>query len=55
MINSVTLLNIMGEKVFQQDKNVNSVRVNASELKAGIYFVVVKTDSGVVTRKVQIL
>ncbi len=55
IIHSVTLLDIVGAKVYQQDKDVNSLTINTSVLKAGIYFVVIKTDSGVITRKVQIL
>ena len=55
MIHSVTLLDIVGNRVFEQKNDVQSVVINTSELKAGIYFVVVKTESSVVTRKVQIL
>ena len=55
VIHSVSLIDIVGSKVFQQDNDVNTVRVNTSELKAGIYFVVIKTGSDIVTRKVQII
>ncbi len=55
VMQSVTILDIVGAKVYSSKDSVYSLRINTSRLEAGIYFVVVKTEKGTVTRKIQVL
>ena len=51
-VDQVTLYNMMGQKVMQQQPNGLDVNMNLAHLNKGIYFVEVKTGNHVKTVKV---
>jgi hypothetical protein len=54
-IKDVCLYNLMGQKVKQVFINSNETTLDVSALPAGMYIAKIKTEEGMLTRKVQIL
>ena len=53
---SITLFNIMGQKVYSATSvNADKHQVNTAELASGIYTVIIDTDKGKVSKKLEIL
>jgi len=53
-INQISILNNLGQMVFEGDFESNSVQVNTSGFNKGIYIIQVKTLEGIVVRKLVI-
>ncbi|MEZ5196284.1 MAG: T9SS type A sorting domain-containing protein [Bacteroidales bacterium] len=55
IINQLTVTNILGETVGYELPHAQSTQLQTSALTEGIYFLKIETDSGIITRKLQIL
>ncbi len=51
-VKSVTIIDINGRTVLQNNINLNNPEINVAELNSGIYFVSVTTDLGTSTQKI---
>ena len=54
-INSVKIYDIVGKQVINNLYGDQSVKINTSSLRNGIYFITVETASGVKTQKINIV
>lgn len=55
-IESVSLMNIVGQQVFRQDHvNAGSFQFNTTELAVGIYNIVIDADKGKVIKKLEVI
>jgi hypothetical protein len=50
-IESVTIVNMLGQEVYSETINENYCKINLHAESNGIYFVMIKTEMGVVTKK----
>ena len=55
VMNSVTLMNILGEQVYRINANSKNVRLQTSDLIEGIYFIQMETGSGIISKKIQVI
>ncbi|NOY49351.1 MAG: T9SS type A sorting domain-containing protein, partial [Chlorobi bacterium] len=53
-ISNVTIVNTVGQVVFNQNVGVNTLRVSTESLPNGVYFVNIKTATGTTTQKIVI-
>ena len=53
-INTITVLNLMGEKIHFLNNHSKDIQIDLSHLGGGIYFIDLSSDSGTITRKVSI-
>jgi hypothetical protein len=55
-INALSIFNIMGQKIYENSKiNAEKYEMNISSLAVGIYNVVVETEEGRVTKKLEVI
>ena len=54
-IESVKIINTIGQTVYENNIDQNYVQINTSEFKAGIYFVQVKDEDGITTKQLQVI
>ena len=54
-INQIQMIDMLGQVVYSQTGLGNHYQVNVSGLKQGIYFVRVKTISGIINKRVQVM
>lgn len=50
----VSLMNIIGQKVFSRSGEVRSLNISVSELNSGTYFLIISFDNERITKRVQI-
>jgi hypothetical protein len=53
-IENVKIYNLTGQIVFDKMINDNSVQINTSEYKSGIYFIKIRTKDGLINKKITI-
>jgi len=53
-IEQITLINLVGQAIFEEQANSTKITLSTSELETGIYFVKVKTTKGVVNKRIVI-
>ena len=52
LIKEIKLMNVLGEVVFQSTPNTNQLTINGNQFSNGVYFVEIKTEKGVVNKKI---
>ncbi|MCR5035871.1 MAG: S8 family serine peptidase [Bacteroidales bacterium] len=53
-IQRVTIVNMLGEMVYDAEVNTNSITIQLTDYQSGMYFVNVLTDNGLITKKLTI-
>lgn len=54
-INSLMLVNMMGQVVMRQDADSNEVTLDLSDFESGMYMLQISTESGMVTRQINVI
>lgn len=54
-IKNISLINAIGQTVFNEDVNAKTTSINTSSLVRGIYFVKVQTNNGTTTKRISII
>ncbi|MEI6123209.1 MAG: choice-of-anchor J domain-containing protein [Bacteroidota bacterium] len=54
-IRELSMLNMLGSLVYSQVVNANTVSINTTALQNGIYFIKIETESGTITKKIQVI
>lgn len=53
-IKNVTILNMMGQKVYESEVSANEVNLNMSDFQSGVYMIQVETSEYTVTKRVSV-
>lgn len=53
-IKNVTVLNLMGQKVYESEVNANEVNLNMSDFQSGVYMIQVETSEYTVTKRISV-
>lgn len=53
-ISQIVVFNYLGQKVYEEVVSTNEYRMNVDNLNAGVYYIRIKTESGVTTQKVMV-
>ncbi|NOX48088.1 MAG: T9SS type A sorting domain-containing protein [Chlorobi bacterium] len=54
-IQSIVILDMIGKQILVKEVNQESINLNISGLDSGLYFVNLKTEEGIVTKKIRVL
>ena len=52
---SLTVVNMTGQVVMRQDVDTDETTLDLSELNSGLYILNIETESGVITRQINII
>ena len=53
-IKNVSVLNLMGQKVYESEVNANEVNLNMSDFQSGVYMIQVETSEYTVTKRISV-
>ena len=53
-IETICMYNLLGEKLFETSASGNSYEYDFSPQEAGVYFIRIQTDKGIVTKRVMV-